>query len=92
VHAANVDEPGLIPGSMGTESFHVTGRGYSPALCSSSHGAGRAMSRRDAFKRITHHQFERELKGAWFDHRRIEASAERTSSRRAGAENSWVCV
>jgi tRNA-splicing ligase RtcB (3'-phosphate/5'-hydroxy nucleic acid ligase) len=71
--SANADEPGLIPGSMGTESFHVTGRGHSPSLCSSSHGAGRAMSRRDAFQRVTRRQFERELKGIWFDHRRIDA-------------------
>jgi tRNA-splicing ligase RtcB (3'-phosphate/5'-hydroxy nucleic acid ligase) len=71
--SANVDEPGLIPGSMGTASYHVVGRGHPPALCSSSHGAGRSMSRRDAFKRITRRQFERELKGVWFDHRRIDA-------------------
>ena len=31
------------------------------------------MSRRDAMKRITHRQFERELRGVWFDHRRIDA-------------------
>jgi tRNA-splicing ligase RtcB len=70
---AAIDEPGLIPGSMGSVSFHVSGRGHGPALCSSSHGAGRAMSRTDAFKRIGRRQFERELKGIWFDHRRIDA-------------------
>jgi tRNA-splicing ligase RtcB len=70
---AAIDEPGLIPGSMGTVSFHVSGRGHGPALCSSSHGAGRAMSRSDAFRRIGRRQFERELKGIWFDHRRIDA-------------------
>jgi tRNA-splicing ligase RtcB len=31
------------------------------------------MSRRDAFKRVTRREFERELKGVWFDHRRIDA-------------------
>jgi tRNA-splicing ligase RtcB len=71
--SASPDEPGLIPGSMGTVSFHVSGRGHAPALCSSSHGAGRRMSRRDAFKRVTRREFERELKGVWFDHRRIDA-------------------
>jgi tRNA-splicing ligase RtcB (3'-phosphate/5'-hydroxy nucleic acid ligase) len=65
--------PGLIPGSMGTESFHVTGRGCPDSLCSSSHGAGRAMSRHEAGRLITHRQFERELRGVWFDHRRIDA-------------------
>jgi tRNA-splicing ligase RtcB len=70
---AGIDEPGLIPGSMGTVSFHVTGRGQALALCSSSHGAGRSMSRSDAFNRIGRRQFERELKGIWFDHRRIDS-------------------
>jgi len=36
---------GIIPGSMGTASFHVEGKGCELALRSSSHGAGRAMSR-----------------------------------------------
>ena len=71
--SARMYEPGLIPGSMGAASFHVSGRGHGPALCSSSHGAGRSMSRGDAFKRITRRQFERELAGVWFDHRRTDA-------------------
>lgn len=44
---------GIIPGSMGTESFHVEGRGNSASLGSSSHGAGRAMSREEARRRIS---------------------------------------
>lgn len=36
---------GVLPGSMGTSSFHVEGRGHEPALYSSAHGAGRALSR-----------------------------------------------
>jgi tRNA-splicing ligase RtcB len=71
--SAGMDEPGLIPGSMGTVSFHVSGRGHASALCSSSHGAGRCMSRRDAMQKITRREFERELKGVWFDHRQIDA-------------------
>jgi tRNA-splicing ligase RtcB len=31
------------------------------------------MSRRDAMQKITRREFERELKGVWFDHRRIDA-------------------
>jgi tRNA-splicing ligase RtcB len=65
--------PGLIPGSMGTASFHVTGRGNPASLCSSSHGAGRALSRHEARRLIAHRQFERELRGVWFDRRRIDA-------------------
>ena len=41
-------EPGLIPGSMGTHSFHVEGRGCEEALASSAHGAGRRLSRTEA--------------------------------------------
>src|SRR6185312_7298559 len=39
-NAAGVGQPGIIPGSMGTESFHTEGRGNVASLCSSSHGAG----------------------------------------------------
>ncbi len=44
---------GIIPGSMGTESFIVRGKGNIESLCSCSHGAGRAMSRSEAKRRIT---------------------------------------
>jgi tRNA-splicing ligase RtcB (3'-phosphate/5'-hydroxy nucleic acid ligase) len=36
---------GIIPGSMGTGSYIVRGRGNTDAYCSASHGAGRRMSR-----------------------------------------------
>jgi tRNA-splicing ligase RtcB len=36
---------GIIPGSMGARSYIVRGKGCAEAFCSSSHGAGRAMSR-----------------------------------------------
>ena len=42
--------PGLIPGSMGTASYVVTGRGNPLSLNSSPHGAGRAYSRSRARK------------------------------------------
>jgi hypothetical protein len=41
------------PGSMGTGSFIVRGRGNPDSFCSCSHGAGRRMSRADAKKNIT---------------------------------------
>ncbi len=44
---------GIIPGSMGTGSFIVRGKGNIDSLCSCSHGAGRAMSRSQAKQRIT---------------------------------------
>jgi tRNA-splicing ligase RtcB len=64
---AGEGEAGVIPGSMGTASYHVTGRGRADALCSSSHGAGRAMSRGEAAQRISPRQLAREMRGVWFD-------------------------
>jgi tRNA-splicing ligase RtcB (3'-phosphate/5'-hydroxy nucleic acid ligase) len=37
--------PGLIPGSMGTRSYVVVGKGNAEALDSAPHGAGRQLSR-----------------------------------------------
>lgn len=67
--SAQGGEPGIIPGSMGTASFHMTGRGHEDALCSSSHGAGRCMSRAEAFKAIPAREFNRQMKKVWYDHR-----------------------
>ncbi|HEY6600120.1 MAG TPA: RtcB family protein, partial [Pseudomonadales bacterium] len=44
---------GIIPGSMGTKSFIVRGKGEPQSFHSCSHGAGRAMSRSAARKRFT---------------------------------------
>ena len=62
-------EWGIIPGSMGTRSYHVQGRGCAGSLTSSSHGAGRAMSRSAARARITSVDFRRQMRGVWFDQR-----------------------
>jgi tRNA-splicing ligase RtcB len=67
--SAACNEPGLIPGSMGSASFHVVGRGEESALCSSSHGAGREFSRGVASKKINVRRLEQEMHGVWFDHR-----------------------
>jgi tRNA-splicing ligase RtcB len=67
--SAAAGEPGVIPGSMGSASFHVIGRGEESALCSSSHGAGRELSRGEASKKINVKRLEREMQGVWFDHR-----------------------
>jgi tRNA-splicing ligase RtcB (3'-phosphate/5'-hydroxy nucleic acid ligase) len=42
---ARVDDYGIIPGSMGTKSYIVKGKGNAHSFCSCSHGAGRIMSR-----------------------------------------------
>jgi tRNA-splicing ligase RtcB len=69
---AAAGERGIIPGSMGTPSFHVEGRGHVPALASSSHGAGRAMSRSEARRTIGRRELLRQLAGVRFDVRRAE--------------------
>src|SRR5206468_315103 len=63
-------EPGIIPGSMGSPSYHVKGRGCEEALLSSSHGAGRAFSRFAARRAISVSALTEQLRGIWFDHRR----------------------
>lgn len=44
---------GIIPGSMGTRSYIVRGKGNRDSFTSCSHGAGRAMSRGEAKKRFS---------------------------------------
>lgn len=51
--SAREGEWGLIPGSMGTRSYVVTGKGNRLALNSAPHGAGREYSRSAARKAFT---------------------------------------
>jgi tRNA-splicing ligase RtcB len=51
--AATEGKPGLIPGSMGTASYVVVGKGNRLSLNSSPHGAGRNHSRSAARKLFT---------------------------------------
>ena len=60
---AKKGERGIIPGNMRDGSFLVEGKGNRKFLNSSSHGAGRRMSRKDAKKRYTMRQFEDSMKG-----------------------------
>lgn len=50
---AGEGQMGLIPGSMGTGSYVVRGRGNADSMFSASHGAGRKMSRSKAKKVFT---------------------------------------
>jgi len=61
---------GLVPGSMGTRSYIIKGKGNKEALCSSPHGAGRRMSRAKAKAKFTMEDFDREMVG--IEHRRSE--------------------
>jgi tRNA-splicing ligase RtcB len=71
--ALQAGELGVLPGSMGTLSFHVEGRGCEEALNSSAHGAGRAMSRSEATRKISRAELQRQMKGVWFDWRLADA-------------------
>lgn len=51
--SAQKGEMGIIPGSMGAQSYIVRGLGNKEAFCSCSHGAGRVMSRNEAKRRFT---------------------------------------
>ena len=50
---AGLGEFGIIPGSMGTRSYIVRGKGNADSFETCSHGAGRAMSRGEAKRRFT---------------------------------------
>jgi len=50
---AGAGQLGIIPGSMGAQSYIVRGKGNADSFESCSHGAGRAMSRQEARRRFT---------------------------------------
>lgn len=80
IYPAAVGEAGVIPGSMGSPSYHVTGRGHAAAMCSSSHGAGRSLSRTEAASSLNDRDMTRQMDGVWFDHRRAKALREEAPS------------
>ncbi|HEW97717.1 MAG: RtcB family protein [Candidatus Parabeggiatoa sp. nov. 3] len=51
--SARTGEWGIIPGSMGTKSYIVKGKGNPESFCSCSHGAGRRMGRKEAKRRFS---------------------------------------
>ncbi|PWU50065.1 RNA-splicing ligase RtcB [Micromonospora globispora] len=57
----DVGQPVLIPGSMGTGSYVLTGVPGAPAFASTCHGAGRVQSRKQATKAVAGHDPRREL-------------------------------
>lgn len=60
---AEAGKRGLIPGSMGTRSYVVTGKGNRASFNSAPHGAGRNFSRTEARKRFTIGQLNDAMKG-----------------------------
>jgi tRNA-splicing ligase RtcB len=61
--AARTGQLGIIPGSMGTRSFIVAGRGNAASYCSCSHGAGRRMSRTAAKRAFSIQDLRRQTEG-----------------------------
>ena len=58
---AHLDELGIIPGSMATLGYIVSGKGNTESLFSASHGAGRLMSRLDAKNSISRYALKKFL-------------------------------
>lgn len=63
--------PGLIPGSMGTASYVVEGKGNFASFNSSPHGAGRSFGRNVAKKRFTLEDMDTQMRG--IEYHRSEA-------------------
>ena len=61
--SARKDQLGIIPGSMGTRSYIVRGKGNPASYHSCSHGAGRVMSRSEAKRRFSAADLERQTAG-----------------------------
>ena len=61
--SAKHGQMGIIPGSMGTKSYIVRGKGNVDSFCSASHGAGRVMSRGQAKRAFTVEDLEAQMQG-----------------------------
>jgi tRNA-splicing ligase RtcB (3'-phosphate/5'-hydroxy nucleic acid ligase) len=59
---------GVIPGSMGTRSYIVRGKGNPASLCSAPHGAGRRFSRTEARRRFTAADLAARMEGIEYRH------------------------
>jgi tRNA-splicing ligase RtcB len=60
---AKAGQPGLVPGSMGTASYVVAGKGDKLSLNSSPHGAGRRYSRSAARRTFSHEELRAAMAG-----------------------------
>ena len=65
--SARKGQIGIVPGSMGTASYIVRGMGEPESFMSCSHGAGRAMGRNDANKRLSIEDVRAAMKGIVFN-------------------------
>lgn len=60
---ASIGKLAMIPGSMGTRSYIVSGLGNDSSFCSAPHGAGRRMSRSKASAQFTMADLEKSMEG-----------------------------
>lgn len=60
---ADKGRAGLIPGSMGTASYVVEGKGYAPSFNSAPHGAGRVWARKAATRNFTMDDLDKAMIG-----------------------------
>lgn len=65
--AAREGQIGIVPGSMGAPSYIVRGRGQPESFMSCAHGAGRAMGRAEACRRLTRAECDAAMAGIVFD-------------------------
>jgi len=79
--SARAGETGIIPGSMGTPSYVVRGRGSPASFHSCSHGAGRTMGRKEASRRLDPDACTRAMDGIVFaGWQRLPPSRKRTGA------------
>ncbi len=74
--SVNKGEQAIIPGSMGSDSFHVIGKGNAGSLYSSSHGAGRCMSRQLARNTISKDNLSKQLSGIFYQTEKLRLLTE----------------
>ena len=67
---AHEGTPGIVPGSFGSPTYHVVGRGDGGTLCSGADGAGRALARGEARRLLSTRDSSRGAEGVFIDHRR----------------------
>ena len=70
---AEVGQMGIIPGSSGSDSFLVSGKGCAQAWNSASHGAGRPYSRSEAKRRYDPARFEAHMRRLGITHSGVAA-------------------
>ena len=69
---ARAGDRGVIPGSMGTDSYVVTGLGNPDSYDSAAHGAGRRMSRKRAKRDLSIDDFREAMAGRTWQNDRAE--------------------